>query len=107
MAAAALLVILLASTWSLAGGVRRMVRWREHRPLQRWDFTGCWVQTDRGRIVAEGLADPGTLLFQHFTIVANGRTIEMVVMELNFGGAGDPRWAARDAAGLKAEVRAH
>lgn len=105
-AAAALLVILLASTWSLADGVRRMVRWREYRQPPRWDFTGCWVEAERGRIVAEGVADPGTLLFQHFTIVANGRPIEMVVMELTFGDRG-PRWAARDAAGLKAEVRVH
>jgi hypothetical protein len=51
------------------------------------------------RIVAEGPATSQVIVYERFFIEANGRRIEMMVVEVTPGGT----WAAQDVASLKAQ----
>lgn len=63
------------------------------------EFTSLWA--DETRIVAEGPATAATTLFEHFVVRANGRSIEMVVMSIDFGQRG-AHWQAQDVESLRA-----
>lgn len=82
---------------AVAGGA---LRWaNRNAPQGRWEFRSCWFQDDR--VVAEGRATPATILYEHITVEANGRRIEMIVLAVNPGGT----WEAQDLASLKAQRR--
>jgi hypothetical protein len=70
------------------------------RPAPVMEFTGLWVDGDR--IVAEGASTAATTQYERGTIVANGRVIEMMVVEIDFGGRSGPHWHAQDVKSLRA-----
>lgn len=93
---------MLISPLLLAGLVvdRLLAAYRQRRAPRREVFTSCWIEDER--IVAEGRATPGTILFDHVLVSVNGTDVEMVIVEINVGGGRGATWAAQDLASMKA-----